>query len=182
MAGGSPPRPWIACANSWRTGRASESSPGLSVVARASRNPRRPTVPGARLPAPAPDPQRNFRFFDNRQKYLLFVNTCSGIGWIANRVSLELANIHPQPPAVRLFDAGMGDGTVLARVIRAAHDRFPTMPFYIVGKEISLEDIRLDPAEGRAYYFEHPATVLVLTNLAYADPLARGEIAGARAP
>jgi hypothetical protein len=24
-----------------------------------------------------PDPQRNFRFFDNRQKYLLFVNTCS---------------------------------------------------------------------------------------------------------
>ena len=23
------------------------------------------------------DPQRNFRFFDNRQKYLLFVNTCS---------------------------------------------------------------------------------------------------------
>src|SRR6476661_1976720 len=47
-----------------------------------------PTPPGV-LPVvkpPAPpvasglatdDPQRNFRFFDNRQKYLLFVNTCS---------------------------------------------------------------------------------------------------------
>src|SRR5687768_9401560 len=23
------------------------------------------------------DPEKNFRFFDNRQKYLLFVNTCS---------------------------------------------------------------------------------------------------------
>src|SRR5271167_1110259 len=37
-----------------------------------------PAIP--RPPAPAPgrdDPARNFRFFDNRQKYLLFVNTCS---------------------------------------------------------------------------------------------------------
>jgi hypothetical protein len=40
------------------------------------------TIP--RPPAPAPgrdDPARNFRFFDNRQKYLLFVNTCSENGW-----------------------------------------------------------------------------------------------------
>src|SRR5512139_3454835 len=56
------------------------------------------------------DPQRNFRFFDNRQKYLLFVNTCSEKWVVAHRVSMELANIHPRPPAVRLFDAGMGDG------------------------------------------------------------------------
>ena len=38
------------------------------------------------------DPQRNFRFFDNRQKYLLFVNTCSEKWVIAHRVALELAN------------------------------------------------------------------------------------------
>jgi hypothetical protein len=87
------------------------------------------------------DPQRNFRFFDNRQKYLLFVNTCSEKWEIAHRVGMELANIHPRPPAVRVFDAGVGDGTVLARVMRNMHDRFPTMPFYIVGKEISLEDL-----------------------------------------
>src|SRR3974390_521196 len=43
------------------------------------------------------DPQRNFRFFDNRQKYLLFVNTCSEKWEIANRVSLELGNIPPRP-------------------------------------------------------------------------------------
>src|SRR5690554_4096385 len=36
------------------------------------------------------DPQRNFRFFDNRQKYLLFVNTCSEKWEIAERVGLEL--------------------------------------------------------------------------------------------
>src|ERR1700722_7166365 len=115
------------------------------------------------------DPQRNFRFFDNRQKYLLFVNTCSEKWVVAHRVSLELANIHPRPPAVRVFDAGVGDGTVLARVMRSMHDRFPAMPFYVVGKEISLEDIRLTLQKVADRFVEHPATVLVLPNLAYAD-------------
>ena len=124
--------------------------------------------------APAPrqageDPTRNFRFFDNRQKYLLFVNTCSEKWEIATRVGMELASIHPRPPAVRVFDAGVGDGTVLARVMRTMHDRFPTMPFYIVGKEISLEDIRLTLHKMADRFVEHPATVLVLTNLAYAE-------------
>jgi SAM-dependent methyltransferase len=128
-------------------------------------------APRITLPVRAgePDPQRNFRFFDNRQKYLLFVNTCSEKWVVASRVTLELANIHPRPPAVRVFDAGVGDGSVLSRVMRAMHDRFPTMPFYIVGKEISLEDIRLTLQKMADRFVEHPATALVLTNLAYAD-------------
>ncbi len=115
------------------------------------------------------DPQRNFRFFDNRQKYLLFVNTCSEKWEIANRVGMELASIHPRPPAVRVFDAGVGDGTVLSRVMRNMHDRFPTMPFYIVAKEISLEDIRLTLQKMADRFIEHPSSVVVLTNLAYAE-------------
>jgi hypothetical protein len=115
------------------------------------------------------DPQRNFRFFDNRQKYLLFVNTCSEKWEVAHRVSEELAHIHPRPPAVRMFDAGVGDGSVLTRVMRAMHDRFPHMPSYVVGKEISLEDVRLTLQKMSDRFFEHPSTVLVLTNLAYAD-------------
>src|SRR5205085_9147918 len=126
-----------------------------------------PTVPAT--VGNGADPQRNFRFFDNRQKYLLFVNTCSEKWVVANRVALELANIHPRPPAVRLFDAGVGDGTVLLRVLRAMHDRFPHMPFYVVGKEISLEDVRLAMQKMSDRFCEHPATVLVFTNLAYAD-------------
>ena len=115
------------------------------------------------------DPQRNFRFFDNRQKYLLFVNTCSEKWVVASRVGLELGNIHPRPPALRLFDAGVGDGTVLVRVMRAMHDRYPNTPFYVVGKEISLEDVRITMQKMSDRFFEHPATVVVLTNLAYAD-------------
>ncbi len=143
-----------------------------SFIPRASETrPTPPTVSAHTAPVRngEPDPQRNFRFFDNRQKYLLFVNTCSEKWVVAHRVSLELANIHPRPPAVRVFDAGVGDGSVLSRVMRAMHDRFPTMPFYIVGKEISLEDIRLTLQKVADRFVEHPATVLVLTNLAYAD-------------
>jgi hypothetical protein len=88
---------------------------------------------------------------------------------VANRVSLELANVHPRPPAMRIFDAGVGDGTVLGRVMRSMHDRFPHTPFYVVGKEISLEDVRLAMQKMSDRFTEHPATVLVLTNLAYAD-------------
>src|SRR5262249_7153064 len=126
-----------------------------------------PAGPG---PARGPhDPQGRFRLCENRQKYLLFVNTGSEKWVIANRVGLELANIHPRPPAVRVFDAGVGDGTVLLRALRAMHDRFPTIPFYVVGKEISLEDVRLALQKMSDRFYEHPATVLVLTNLAYAD-------------
>ena len=78
-----------------------------------------PLQPFAAQPAAAkpPDPQRNFRFFDNRQKYLLFVNTCSEKWEVAHRVSEELAHLHPRPPAVRVLDAGIGDGSVIERAI-----------------------------------------------------------------
>ena len=135
--------------------------------------PEAPSLTSLLAPArrePQPDtPPPGFRFFDNRQKYLLFVSTCSEKTEIAGRVSLELANIHPAPPAIRVFDAGVGDGTVLARVMRAMHARFPTMPLYVVGKEISYEDVRMTLEKMADRLFEHPATVLVLTNLYYAE-------------
>jgi len=119
--------------------------------------------------ASSEDHQRNFRFFDNRQKYLLFVSTCSEKQVVAGRVALELANIHPRPPAVRIFDAGVGDGTVLTRVLRSMHRRFTNMPFYVSGKEISLEDVRLTLDKMPDRLFEHPATVFVLTNMYYGE-------------
>lgn len=129
----------------------------------------RPAPAAAPDPAEARDRQKNFRFFDNRQKYLLFVSTCSEKAVIARRVGQELQNLRPDPPALRVFDAGMGDGTVLTRVMRQMHRRFPTTPFYIVGKEISLEDVRLSLDKMADRLFEHPATVLVVTNLYYSE-------------
>jgi hypothetical protein len=70
---------------------------------------------------------------------------------------------------VRVFDAGMGDGTVLTRVMREMHRRLPTQPFYVVGKEISLEDVRLSLDKMADRFHEHPATVLVVTNMYYTE-------------
>ena len=43
------------------------------------------------------------------------------------------------------------------------------MPFYIAGKELSLEDVRLTLEKVPDRLFEHPATVFVLTNMYYAE-------------
>jgi hypothetical protein len=112
---------------------------------------------------------RPFRFFDNREKYLLFVTTCSEKWVVAERVGLELAHLQPVPPALRVFDAGMGDATVLSQVMRQLHHRFPTIPFLIVGKEISQEDVRISLEKMADRFYEHPQTVLVITNLFYAE-------------
>src|SRR5262249_26105774 len=63
----------------------------------------------------------------------------------------------------------MGDGTVLTRVMREMHRRFPTLPFYVVGKEISLEDTRLSLDKMADRFHEHPASVLVVTNMYYTE-------------
>src|SRR5450432_869739 len=128
-----------------------------------------PPPRGLKVPPEKRDPRGNFRFFENRQKYLLFVHTCSEKRVIAERVGLELSSIHPRPPSLRVFDAGVGDGTVLARVMRVMHGRFPHMPFYIAGKEISLEDVRLTLEKIPDRLFEHPASIFILTNMKYAE-------------
>jgi len=150
------------------------SPPAPATAGEPHRTPDDGTATPAAVAAEAADDNpncgtKNFRFFDNRQKYLMFVNTCSEKWVVANRVGLELAHIHPAPPAVRVFDAGVGDGTVLTRVMRAMHARFPTMPHYISGKEISLEDIRLALEKMPDRFHEHPASVLVLTNMYYSE-------------
>ena len=111
---------------------------------------------------------RPFRFYDNRQKYLTFVTTCDEKWKIAERAASLLDTLKPRPPALRVFDAGVGDGTVLAHLMRAMHEQYPTMPFYVVGKEISLEDVRLSLEKIPDRLVEHPHSVIVITNLHYA--------------
>ena len=110
-----------------------------------------------------------FRFYDNRQKYLAFVNTCNEKAAVAARVALELKQLHPSPPCLRIFDAGMGDATVLSRLMRSVHRHFAHVPLMVVAKEISLEDVRLGLDKMADRFYEHPHTVLVITNLNYSE-------------
>ncbi len=146
------------------------ASPPIGVTADAVARPGGTEDAAAAIDQPGADKASGaFRFYDNRQKYLLFVNTCSEKRVIADRVGMELARITPRPPGLRVFDAGMGDGTVLTRLMRRMHGRFPTTPFLVVGKEISLEDVRLSLSQMSDRFFEQPAMVLVVTNLYYTE-------------
>ncbi len=110
-----------------------------------------------------------FRFFDNREKYLLFVTTTSEKAVTAERVGREFDCIKPNPPSLKIFDAGVGNGMVLSRILREMHCRFPTVPFIVVGKEVSLEDTRLCLETLSDRFNEHPQMVVILTNLYYSE-------------
>lgn len=115
---------------------------------------------------PAGEP---FRFYDNREKYLLFVTTTSEKSVVAARIGNELDHLRPTPPALRLFDAGTGNGVVLSHVLRDLHRRLPWVPVLVVGKEISMEDTRLTLSTLPDRLAEHPETVVVLTNMFYSE-------------
>ena len=85
---------------------------------------------------------------------------------VARRAAHEVALLRSMPPAMRIFDAGMGDGTVVTRVMRSAHRQFPTVPMLVVAKEISLDGRLSGVGEASGPPVEHPATVFVVTNYA----------------
>ena len=126
----------------------------------------RGTIPGME---PEERPEHVFRFFDNRQKYLMFVSTSSEKQVIADLALEELARAHPRPPAIRLFDAGAGDGTALARLMRGLHRQHPAAPVYAVAQEISMENVRLTLEKMHDRFQEHAPTVLAVTNLRYRE-------------
>lgn len=113
--------------------------------------------------------ERPFRFYDNRQKYLAFVHTCDEKIRVAERAGRELQHIEPGPPGLSVFDAGTGDGLVLTGLLRSMHHRFPTVPFFVNGKEISDENARLCLEKMPDRFCEHPATVLVISNMRYSE-------------
>ncbi len=135
----------------------------------------------AHIAAPPPDPERNFRFYDNRQKYLMFVNTCSEKREIANRVALELANIHPRP-------AGGAD---VRRRRRRRHRARPACCAACIAASStcrSTSSARRSASKTCASrwkkmpdrFHEHPATVLILTNLYYSEAPYSAAVVGHR--
>ena len=127
---------------------------------------------GKTAAAPAASDKKDnapFRFYDNRQNYLAFINTCNEKSAISQRIAKEFKYIQPGPPALRLFDAGMGDATVLSNTMRYLHHKHPTVPHFVVAKEISMEDVRIGLDKMIDRFSEHPATILILTNLNYAE-------------
>ena len=81
-----------------------------------------PDKQGVSLTSETSNSGQPVRFYDSREKYLLFVTTTDEKWAIAQRINEELDKLKPKPPALRLFDAGMGDASVISHVLRAMHD------------------------------------------------------------
>lgn len=109
------------------------------------------------------------RFFDNRAAYLMFTTATDEKSVVAERIGDELANVQPGENALRVFDAGMGDASVLSQVIRKMHREFTHIPLLVVGKEISIEDVRIALQRFPDRLFEHPEMVVVVTNMNYKE-------------
>jgi len=112
---------------------------------------------------------KNIRFFDSRERYRMFVSTCTEKLEVARRVGRELEVIEPGVRSLNIFDAGLGEGTVLDQVLRDLHVRFPHVPIVVVGKEISLEDVRQSLARMADRFIEHPELVFIVTNMLYRE-------------
>lgn len=109
------------------------------------------------------------RFFDSRAAYMMFVTTTTEKTEVASRIAREAALVEPGPHALRVFDAGMGDATVLADVMRNLHASFTHVPWLVVGKEISLEDVRVALEKLPDRFHEHPELVFAVTNMTYRE-------------
>lgn len=115
-------------------------------------------------PAPNPD-----RFFDTRSAYRMFVTATDEKAVTADQLADQTRDIGPGPSALRVFDAGMGDGLILSRVMRRLHQQFEHIPWLIVAKETSVEDVRQGLGMLPDRFHEHPETVVVITNLLYRE-------------
>jgi hypothetical protein len=109
------------------------------------------------------------RFFDSRAAYLLFSTATNEKPVVAARIGDELDRIEPGEKALNVLDAGMGDATVLTEVMRRLHRAFTHIPWLVVGKEISIEDVRLSLDKMADRLLEHPETVFVVTNMSYRE-------------
>ena len=109
------------------------------------------------------------RFFDTRAAYILFANVTTEKAVVAERVGREVDYLHPRPPGLRVFDAGMGDASVLTQVLRKMHTVFPHIPWTVVGKEISIEDVRQALVKLPDRFYEHPEMVFVVTNMRFRE-------------
>jgi hypothetical protein len=109
------------------------------------------------------------RFFDTRAAYSMFVTATDEKSVVADQIGLELSKLTVRHPGLRVFDAGMGDGSLLAQLMRHLHQAYPFIPWLVVAKEISIEDVRQALARLPDRFLEHPEMVFVVTNHPFRD-------------
>ena len=110
-------------------------------------------------------PYRAHEYYDERQKHHLLANTCNEKWVLADRCYAAIADLKINTSALRIFDGSLGNGIVMARLLRALHKQHPNIPFLVVAKERGLDDLRNSLGRMADRFLEHPLLVLVVTNM-----------------
>ena len=109
------------------------------------------------------------RFFDDRLKYLSFIQNTGEKKAISLKLYPHIANMSKNKSYLRILDAGTGDGTIKSNVIKSFHKYHPYTSLLITGKEISYEDLKntLDKMPDR--FVEHPNLLVTMTNVKFSE-------------
>lgn len=114
-------------------------------------------------------PSDEQRFFDTRAAYTMFVHATDEKKVVADRLGREVDHLTISQPGLRVFDAGMGDASVLDHLMRRIHVDEPHIPWLVVAKEISIEDVRQALMRLPDRFIEHPELVFVVTNMKFSE-------------
>ena len=109
------------------------------------------------------------RFFDDRLKYLSFIQNTGEKKAISLKLYPHVAGMSKNKSYLRILDAGTGDGTIKSNIIKSFHKYHPYTSLLITGKEISYEDLKntLDKMPDR--FVEHPNLLITMTNVKFSE-------------
>ena len=109
------------------------------------------------------------RFFDDRLKYLSFIQNTSEKKAISQKLYPHIASLSQNKSYLRVLDAGTGDGTIKSNVIKSFHRYHPYTSLLITGKEISYEDLKNTLEKMPDRFVEHPNLMITMTNVKFSE-------------
>ena len=82
------------------------------------------------------------RFFDDRLKYLSFIQNTGEKKAISEKLYPHIASLPNNKSYLKILDAGTGDGTIFTNLIKGFHRYHPYSSLLMAGKEVSFEDLK----------------------------------------
>lgn len=109
------------------------------------------------------------RFFDDRLKYLSFIQNTGEKKAISEKIYLYISKLSANKSYIRILDAGTGDGTIFSNIIKCFHKYHPYTSLLLSGKEISYEDLKNTLEKTPDRFVEHPNLLITMTNVKFSE-------------
>lgn len=120
----------------------------------------------ARCSAPAPP-----AFVDARTRYTSFCASTTEkavLGDVVTEIAVQQSSIaRRKASALRILDAGLGDGAVACQALAGIYSADGEMPIVLLAKEVCLDDVRAAACAMAERLAENPNLVFCVTNAPY---------------